>query len=142
MALFGSKKKETAVKAEKAVAKKPVAKKAVKAEKVEKAEKAVAVAAPASSVTSSVVSVIIRPRITEKSGILSQTGVYTFEATKNANKASVAAAVKALYKVSPIKVAVLNNPAKNVIVRGRRGVVSGVRKALVTLKKGDKIEFV
>ncbi|MBP6858715.1 MAG: 50S ribosomal protein L23, partial [Candidatus Pacebacteria bacterium] len=68
--------------------------------------------------------------------------VFTFEVTKNAIKASVAAAVKAVYKVSAVKVAVLNNPARNVFVRGRKGVVSGVRKAIVTLKKGDKIEFV
>ncbi len=138
MALFGSKKKETVAKTEKAVVKKPAAKKVVKAENV---EKAVAVVAPSVG-SSNVSSTIIRPRITEKSGILSQSGVYTFEVSKNANKASVAAAVKALYKVSPVKVAVLNNPARNVFVRGRKGVVSGVRKALVTLKKGDKIEFV
>ncbi|MBP6858923.1 MAG: 50S ribosomal protein L23, partial [Candidatus Pacebacteria bacterium] len=134
MALFGSKKKETAVKTDKTVAKKPAAKKVVKAEKV---EKSVAVVTPVAGVASSAASVILRPRITEKSGLLSQTGVYTFEVTKNANKASVAAAVKALYKVSAVKVAVLNNPARNVFVRGRKGVVSGVRKAIVTLKKGD-----
>jgi large subunit ribosomal protein L23 len=87
-------------------------------------------------------SVILRPRITEKSGVLSQTGVYTFEVTKGANKNSVALAVKALYKVTPVKVAMLNNPARNVFIRGRRGVVPGVRKAMVTLKKGDKIDFV
>lgn len=85
---------------------------------------------------------IFRPRITEKSGVLSQGGVYTFEVTKSANKNSVAQAVKALYKVTPLKIAMLNNPAKSVFVRGRRGVVPGVRKALVTLKKGDKIDFV
>ncbi|MEN9912770.1 MAG: ribosomal subunit protein large subunit ribosomal protein [Candidatus Parcubacteria bacterium] len=139
MALFGSKKKETVAKAEKAVVKKPAAKKAVKAEKV--VEKTVAVSAPNAG-TSSVASSIIRPRITEKSGLLSQMGVYTFEVSRNANKASIAAAVKTLYKVEPIKVAVMNNPTRNVFVRGRKGTVSGVRKALVTLKKGDKIEFV
>ncbi len=125
MALFGSKKKE--------------APKAVKSP-----SKAVAVAGSTSSSTSVFNSsaVILRPRITEKSGVLSQGGVYTFEVTAGANKNSVASAIKSLYKVTPVKVAILNNPAKNVFVRGRHGVVAGVRKALVTLKKGEKIDFV
>jgi len=85
---------------------------------------------------------ILRPRITEKSGILSQSGVYTFEITRGADKASVARAVKALYKVTAVKVAIINLPTRNIIVKGRKGTVSGVRKALVTVKKGDKIDFV
>ncbi len=86
--------------------------------------------------------VIIRPRITEKSGVLSQSGVYTFEVKTSANKQTVAKAIKALYKVTPTKITMINQPAKNVFVKGRRGVVSGFRKALVTVKKGDKIDFV
>ena len=86
--------------------------------------------------------VIIKPRITEKSGLLSQGGVYTFEVKASANKPTVAKAIKALYKVTPVKITMINQPAKNVFVKGRRGVVSGFRKALVTVKKGDKIDFV
>ena len=74
--------------------------------------------------------------------MLSQIGVYTFEVTKFANKSSISQAVKALYKVTPVKIAIANLPARNVFVKGRRGVVAGVRKALVTLKAGEKIEFV
>lgn len=150
MSLFGSKKKEIKADAPKvavkAVSAKPV--KAVKAPKIEMVKpvsSAVTVLGDKSNASSgnfSSAAVILRPRITEKSGVLSQTGVYTFEVTKGANKNSVASAVKALYKVIPVKVAMLNNPARNVFVRGRRGVVPGVRKALVTLKKGDKIDFV
>ncbi len=153
MSLFGSKKKTEAViktpkeaKAVKAVSTKSA--KPAKAPKIEKAKpvsKAVTVVGDklnTSDGTFNTASVILRPRITEKSGILSQGGVYTFEVTKGANKNSVASAVKALYKVIPVKVAILNNPARNVFIRGRRGVVPGVRKALVTLKKGDKIDFV
>jgi len=108
-----------------------------------KTEKAVAVVAPIEQpIRASVSDLIIRPRITEKSGLLSQTGVYTFEVAKFANKNSIAKAVTALYKVVPVKVAVINLPGKNVFVRGKRGFVTGTRKALVTLKKGDKIDFV
>lgn len=86
--------------------------------------------------------VIVRPRITEKSGILSQGGVYTFEVAKSANKESVNRAISALYKVNPVKIAMINTPTKHVFVKGRKGTVSGIKKAVVTLKKGDKIDFV
>lgn len=91
---------------------------------------------------SSATDAIIRPRITEKSGILSQSGVYTFEVGRDANKQSIGKAVKALYKVIPVRIAVINSPAKQVFLRGRKGRVPGFRKALVTLKQGDKIDFV
>ena len=85
---------------------------------------------------------VIRPRITEKSGLLSQTGVYTFEVGRSANKHSIAKAFKALYKITPVKVAVMNAPSKAVFLRGKKGRVAGFRKALVTLKEGEKIDFV
>lgn len=130
MALFGSK-KNTEEKAPKMAAKKAT-----------KPAKALAPATASVSADLSIASVIVRPRITEKAGLLSQSGVYTFEVQKGANKHAVAKAVTALYKVVPVKVAVINLPSKNVVVRGRRGVASGVRKAVVTLKKGDTINFV
>ncbi|HTK33232.1 MAG TPA: 50S ribosomal protein L23 [Candidatus Paceibacterota bacterium] len=137
MALFGSKKTKTEV-VEKAAA--PAVKKATK--KVSE-KKSTAVAPVVAHVAPmSAASIILRPHITEKSGILSQGGVYTFVVTKGANKPSIAQAIKALYKVSPIKVTVVNLPSKNVFVRGKKGVVSGIRKAVVTLKEGDKIDFV
>lgn len=85
---------------------------------------------------------IIRPRVTEKSGILSQGGVYTFEVGRAATKQSVGKAVKALYKVTPTKIAMLNAPSKQVFLRGKKGSVAGFKKAVVTVKKGDKIDFV
>ena len=85
---------------------------------------------------------IIRPHITEKTGVLSQNGVYTFQITKNANKQGVMKAIKALYKVTPVKVGMVNIRSKNVFIRGKRGSVPGMKKAVVTLKKGEKIDFV
>lgn len=85
---------------------------------------------------------IVSPHVTEKSGIQSQSGIYTFKVAKTATKGQVAAAVKTLYKVTPVRVAMVNLPAKNVFVRGRYGVVPGLRKAVVTVKKGEKIDFV
>jgi large subunit ribosomal protein L23 len=87
--------------------------------------------------------IIKKPRITEKSGIQAEAlGVYTFEVTDNANKKNIAKAVKELYKVTPVKINITNLPAKKVFSRGKVGRKSGVKKAIVYLKKGDKIEFV
>jgi large subunit ribosomal protein L23 len=85
--------------------------------------------------------IILRPRITEKSGLANEAqNVYTFEVAKNATKISIAKAIKATYKVTPLKIRTITLPAKKVFVRGRNGTQSGVKKALVFLKKGDKIE--
>lgn len=85
---------------------------------------------------------IIRPRITEKAGIMNESNnVYTFEVAKNSTKHTVANEVKALYKVTPEKVRIVNLPARKVVVRGVRGTQSAVKKALVYLKKGDKIDI-
>jgi len=91
--------------------------------------------------------IIIRPRITEKSGMASepqngQAAVYTFEVRRNATKPMIAQHIKALYKVFPVKVRIVNLPAKRVIVRGKRGTSNAVKKALVYLKKGEKINLV
>jgi len=87
--------------------------------------------------------IIKRPRITEKSGIQAEgLNIYTFEVTEMANKKNIAKAVKEIYKVTPVKVNITNLPAKKVFARGKKGRKSGVKKAIVYLKKGDKIEFV
>ena len=142
MALFGSKKNKEVVVKDTSIKKEKVA--TTKAAKVA----VVPVVAKSDSPVSPIIhrgqhhDIIIRPRITEKSGIASQSGVYTFVVARDANKPTIAAAVKALYKVTPVKIGVINVPSKSVFVRGKPGVVPGIRKAVVTLKKGDKIDFV
>ena len=85
---------------------------------------------------------ILRPRITEKAGISNDaSNVYTFEVTQNSTKHSVAHEIKTLYKVTPLKVNIVNLPARKVVVRGKKGEQSAVKKALVYLKKGDKINL-
>ncbi|KKU50177.1 MAG: 50S ribosomal protein L23 [Parcubacteria group bacterium GW2011_GWB1_49_7] len=82
------------------------------------------------------------PRITEKAAISADKhNVYVFEVEKFATKASIIASIRDAYKVVPTDVRVVNIPARKVIVRGKRGVKSAVKKAYVALKKGDKIEL-
>lgn len=87
--------------------------------------------------------VLNRPRITEKAGIKAESqNVYTFEINKEVTKTDVAKAVKEYYKFTPIKVNITNLPSKAIMSRGKSGMKSGVKKAVVYLKKGDKIEFI
>ena len=92
--------------------------------------------------TTSLHSILKRPRITEKAAILAGDGVYTFEIDPKATKIDVSRAIKDVYKVEPRKISISKLPAKQKLVRGKRGMTSAVKKALVYLKKGDKIEFV
>ena len=61
--------------------------------------------------------------------------------SKNSTKHTIEKEIKTLYKVNPTKIRIVNLPAKKVFVRGKVGNVSGIKKALVYLKKGDKINL-
>lgn len=84
---------------------------------------------------------IKKPRITEKATFSAEKGAYIFEIVQDATKATVAKAIEALYKVVPRKVNIVRNPAKVVFVRGKVGKKQAVKKAIVFLKKGDKIDL-
>ncbi|MFA6095507.1 MAG: 50S ribosomal protein L23 [Candidatus Paceibacterota bacterium] len=117
-----------------------------------KAEKAVVAKAPkvaktpaakaSAPVLSAATSVLVRPHITEKSGLLANQGVYTFEVVKDATADKVAKAVAAAYKVTPIRVSTVPMKSKVMFVRGKRGKTVSGKKAYVYLKEGDKIEFI
>jgi large subunit ribosomal protein L23 len=83
-------------------------------------------------------------RLTEKSSKQSaELGQYTFEVYPGATKHTVAAAVEQTFKVSVRRVNIQNYRGKNKRSRaGRPGVGSDYKKAIVTLKAGDKIELV
>ena len=87
--------------------------------------------------------VIRRPRLTEKAANMTTQDVYTFDVTPDAAKHDIVKAIKALYKVTPVKVNVVNVKGKKVSLKTRRGfgVKNNIRKAYVYLKKGDKIDF-
>lgn len=116
-----------------------------KTEKNNKKETAVATSAstPNFSVSKIGKMVIVKPRITEKSGIQSERdNVYTFEVHKDATKGGIKKAIKEIYNIAPLKVRIVKLPAKKVFTKGKAGSKSAVKKALVYLKKGDKIAFI
>jgi large subunit ribosomal protein L23 len=89
-------------------------------------------------------SVLVRPLLSEKTVVLNDQSVYTFMVAKNATKYSVADAIKAFYKVTPVKVNIVNKKPSSGMSRRRGRVVSvsGYKKAYVYLKKGDTISLV
>jgi large subunit ribosomal protein L23 len=87
-------------------------------------------------------SMIKNPRITEKASYSVERDVYTFDVMPGANKTEIGKEIFALYKVKPVKINILAVPRKKIMSRGKEGMKGGGKKALVYLKKGDKIEFV
>ena len=85
-------------------------------------------------------------RVTEKAANLSANfNQYTFEVAPNANRIEVARAVAKVFDVEVVEVNILNKKPKLKVDRSRRGKAGtkgGHKKAIVTLKEGDKIELV
>lgn len=83
----------------------------------------------------------LKSHITEKATFLNEKGAYVFKIKPGFNKIMIKEAIKKTYNVSPIKVSVINIPSKTAFVRTRRVEKPGYRKAVVYLKKGEKINI-
>jgi ribosomal protein L23 len=88
----------------------------------------------------------LKPHLSEKTYAQSENlNVYTFEVPMDATKLTVAAAVKSQYEVDPLKVRIASAAGKSrrTYKKSTRSTVSGtwsgIRKAYVTLKEGDKL---
>lgn len=129
MGLFGDKKTATKTTAEKVVATKkvldPVAQEAFKQQMKSRAHK-----------------ILVRPLVTEKLANLANiANQYAFEVTDNANKTTVAQIVSALYNVSVVQVRTVTVKGKAVNYGKTQGRTKNWKKALVTLKAGEKIDI-
>ncbi|MDO8638098.1 MAG: 50S ribosomal protein L23 [Candidatus Daviesbacteria bacterium] len=85
--------------------------------------------------------ILKRPIITEKSNKLSKEGVFTFLVDKSARKDEIKRAVEEKFDVKVMAVRTANYIAKTKSQRSRKGyfTVAGYKKAMVVLKKGQKI---
>jgi large subunit ribosomal protein L23 len=86
--------------------------------------------------------VILEPLVTEKSTGQREEGKYSFRVHTEANKNSVKEAVEKIFNVHVMKVNTLLVAGRWKRVRTRPGLTSEWKKATVTLKEGEKIEFV
>jgi large subunit ribosomal protein L23 len=85
--------------------------------------------------------VLRRPLITEKSTALQAQNKYAFEIADGANKPMIKEAVQKAFKVTVTGVNVVTMQGKTRKVGRREIKTSPWKKAIVTLKPGDKIEF-
>lgn len=84
---------------------------------------------------------LIRPLINEKSMGLTKAGFFTFEVGRNATKTEVEKVVKDKFSVHVLSVKIINVPRKRKAQPTRRGFyhTAGIKKAIIQLKKGEKI---
>ncbi len=86
--------------------------------------------------------IVIEPIVSEKSYALLDQGVYTFRVANDANKIQIRQAVQELFKVKVLSVNTINVRGK---LRRQRTAAEGRtpswKKAIVTLKEGDKISL-
>ena len=86
--------------------------------------------------------VIQQPLITEKmTQQAEKLGKYAFSVHPKANKKEIKSAVEKAFNVHVIRVNTLNNAGKWRRVRSQPGKTADWKKAIVTLKKGEKIDI-
>ena len=85
--------------------------------------------------------IIRAPVITEKATMLSEHGQFVFRVATDATKPQIKAAIEGLFSVSVISVNTLVQKGKTKRFKGRPGVRSDVKKAIVTLIPGQSIDF-
>jgi large subunit ribosomal protein L23 len=87
--------------------------------------------------------ITLKPRMSEKTYAMSQTGVYVFDVDTSVNKHEIANAVEGVYEVSveTVRTITVKGKAKRMYRKRRyeNGRRSDVKKAYVTLKEGDQI---
>ena len=84
---------------------------------------------------------IIAPHVTEKSTNLSEQNKIVFKVPREANKENLKKNIEKIFKVNVTKINIINKQPRTKLTRGRKIKVSGYKKAIITLKKGQSIDL-
>tara|TARA_B100000963_G_scaffold122607_1_gene106949 strand:+ start:164 stop:457 length:294 start_codon:yes stop_codon:yes gene_type:complete len=84
---------------------------------------------------------ILSPIVTEKSTNLSEQNKIVFKIPTKANKKNVKKSIEKIFKVNVTKINIINKQNRTKFTRGRKIKVSGYKKAIITLKKGQSIDL-
>ncbi len=84
---------------------------------------------------------ILSPLVTEKTTNLSEQNKVVFKVPSSANKKNLKNSIEKIFKVNVTKINILNKQNRTKITRGRKVKVSGFKKAIITLKKGQSIDL-
>ena len=85
--------------------------------------------------------IIISPAITEKATTLSEFNKIVFKVNKAANKKFIKKSIEKIFKVSVIKINTIKLKSKIKMVRNKKALKPGYKKAIITLKKGQSIDL-
>ena len=84
---------------------------------------------------------ILSPIVTEKSTNLSEQNKVVFKVPATANKKNLKTNIEKIFKVNVTKINIINKQNRTKLTRGRKVKVSGFKKAIITLKKGQSIDL-
>ena len=83
---------------------------------------------------------VISPNVTEKSTYLSEFNKVVFKVHKGANKKAIKKSIEKIFKVNVIKINTINIKGKTKLVKNKKSFKSSYKKAIITLKKGQRID--
>ena len=84
---------------------------------------------------------ILSPLLTEKSTNLSEQNKIVFKVPFKANKKNLKSNIEKIFKVNVTKINIINKKNRTRLARGKKVKVSGFKKAVVTIKKGQSIDL-
>ena len=84
---------------------------------------------------------ILSPLVTEKTTNLSEQNKIIFKVPSRANKKNLKTNIEKIFKVNVTKINIINKQNRVKITRGKKVRVSGFKKAIITLKKGQSIDL-
>ena len=84
---------------------------------------------------------ILSPIVTEKSTNLSEQNKIVFKVPFSSNKNILKKIIEKIFKVNVIKINIINKKPREKMTRGRKIKLSGYKKAIITLKKGQSIDL-
>ena len=84
---------------------------------------------------------ILSPFVTEKSTNLSEQNKIIFKVPNKTNKINLKKNIEKIFKVNITKINIINRKTRKKIVRGKKIKVTGYKKAIITLKKGQNIDL-
>ena len=84
---------------------------------------------------------ILSPMVTEKSTNLSEQNKIVFKVPTGENKINLKKNIEKIFKVNVTKINIINKQNRTKLTRGKKVKVSGFKKAIITLKKGQSIDL-
>ena len=84
---------------------------------------------------------ILSPVVTEKSTNLSEQNKIIFKVPSKANKKNLKKNIEKIFKITVVKINIINKKSRKKITRGKKVKIAGYKKAIITLKKGQSIDL-